>query len=72
LSIEDQVNDHGFELELDIVKFREDSDRVILNGFLGNELDVEYEESILKIIGNEGSFKIYLEEEKINQNQRKR
>ena len=38
MRVDEHITNHEFELELDVVKFREDSDRVILNGFLGDRL----------------------------------
>lgn len=60
------AEDHGFELELDIVKFNEESNRVIINGFLGEDLDVSYREGVLIMTGNEGTFKVYIREEEMN------
>lgn len=60
------VEDHGFELELDIIRFNEESNRVIINGFLGDELDVSYKDGVLTMTGSEGTFKVYVREEEMN------
>ncbi len=60
------VEEHGFELELDIIKYNEESNRVLINGFLGEELAVEYKDGVLVMTGTEGTFKVYIREEEMN------
>ena len=66
MNVEKNTLEHQFELELDIVKFSENSHRVRLIGYLGDNLDVEYNGKLLKIIGSEGFFKLHIDEEEIN------
>ena len=58
--------DHQFELDLDIIKYEEDSNKVKIVGFLGRNLDVRYDEGVLWLCGNEGDLKLYLTEEDLN------
>ena len=53
--------DHPFELELDIIKFNEEDDRVIITGFLGKNMEIYYEKGALCLCGNEGNLKLYLD-----------
>jgi hypothetical protein len=66
LSKEKKLKDHMFELELDIVKFSDESDRVRLVGFLGDKLDIRYKDNILRMVGNEGSLLVHLDKEGYN------
>ena len=61
-----QSKDHPFEVDLDVVKFDEQSDRVKLVGYLGKRLTVRYEKGILLLSGDEGSIKIHLDEEDLS------
>lgn len=60
------TEDHGFELELDIIRFNEESNRVVINGFLGDTLDLDYRDGVLTMTGSEGTFKVYVREEEMN------
>ena len=52
--------DHLFTLEVDIIQFDEKSDRVIVNGYLGNNLETEYREGKLHLRGNEASISLHI------------
>jgi hypothetical protein len=54
-----------FELELDIVKFTEESDGVKLVGFLGEILNIQYEGETLWFNGCEGDLKIWIKKEEL-------
>jgi hypothetical protein len=66
MNIEKKTREHMFELELDIVKFNENSDRIRLIGYLGERVDVQYDGKLLKMIGSEGFFKLHINEEEVN------
>jgi len=57
--------EHSFTLTVDIVKMDPDSDRVVINGFLGEELDIQLSEDGLELVGNEASISIAISPEKI-------
>ncbi len=59
--------DHLFTLEVDIIQFDDKSDRVILNGYLGNSLGTEYREGKLHIQGNEASIQLHLSKEELRE-----
>ena len=59
--------DHPFELELDIIKFDEEDNRVKITGFLGNNMEIQYEKGVLWLRGNEGNLKLYLKEEDLSE-----
>jgi len=57
--------EHSFTLTVDIVKMDPDSGRVVINGFLGEELDIQLSEDGLELVGNEASISIAISPEKI-------
>lgn len=57
--------EHPFTLTVDIVKMDPDSDRVVINGFLGEELDIQIGEDGLKLVGNEALISVAMNPEKI-------
>ncbi len=57
--------EHSFTVTVDIVKMDPDSDRVVINGFLGEELDIQLSEDGLKLLGNEASISVAMNPEKI-------
>ena len=57
--------EHSFTLTVDIVKMDPESDRVVINGFLGEELDIQLSEDGLELVGNEASISIAISPEKI-------
>ena len=58
-------NDHAFSIELDVVKLNEIGDRVLIEGFIGELIDVNFAEDLLEIKGMEGTLKINLKEKEI-------
>ena len=57
--------EHSFTVTVDIVKMDPDSDRVVINGFLGEELDIRLNEDGLELVGNEASISVAISPEKI-------
>jgi hypothetical protein len=57
--------EHSFTVTVDIVKMDQDSDRVVINGFLGEELDIQLSEDGLELVGNEASITVAMNPEKI-------
>ena len=57
--------EHSFTVTVDIVKMDPDSDRVIITGFLGEELDIQLNEDGLELVGNEASITVAMSPEKI-------
>jgi hypothetical protein len=57
--------DHTFTVEVDILKFDEESDRVVLNGFLGEIKEVRYFNNHLTIRGNEATISLRITKEEL-------
>ena len=57
--------EHSFTVTVDIVKMDPDSDRVVITGFLGEELDIQLNEDGLELVGNEASISVAMSPEKI-------
>ena len=57
--------DHAFTVEVDILKFDQESDRVVLNGFLGEIEEIRYVDSHLTIIGNEATISLQIKKEEL-------
>jgi hypothetical protein len=57
--------DHAFTVEVDILKFDQESDRVVLNGFLGEIKEIKYYNKILTIIGDEASISLKINKEEL-------
>ena len=57
--------EHSFTVTVDIVKMDHDSDRVVITGFLGEELDIQLNEDGLELVGNEASIIVAMSPEKI-------
>ena len=57
--------EHSFTVTVDIVKMDQDSDRVVINGFLGEELEIQINEDGLELVGNEASITVAMNPEKI-------
>jgi len=55
--------DHAFTVEVDILKFDQESDRVVLNGFLGEIEEIRYVNNHLTIIGNEATISLQIKKE---------
>jgi hypothetical protein len=58
-------NDHAFSIELDIAKLNEAGDRLLIEGYLGELVEIGFVEDLLEIRGFEGNLKIKLNEEEL-------
>ena len=58
-------NDHAFSIELDIAKLNEIEDRLLIEGYLGELVEISFVEDSLEIKGFEGNLKIKLNEEEL-------
>jgi hypothetical protein len=58
-------NDHAFSIELDIAKLNEAEDRLLIEGYLGELVEIVFVEDMLEITGFEGNLKIKLNEEEL-------
>jgi hypothetical protein len=56
-------NDHAFSIELDVVKLNEVGDRLLIEGYIGELVEVGFAEGLLEIRGLEGKLRIKLGEE---------
>jgi hypothetical protein len=58
-------NDHAFSIELDIAKLNEAGDRLLIEGYLGELVEIVFVEDLLEIKGFEGNMRIKLNEEEL-------
>ena len=58
-------NDHAFSIELDIAKLNEVGDRLLIEGYLGELVEIVFVEDLLEIKGFEGNLKIKLNQEEL-------
>jgi hypothetical protein len=58
-------NDHAFSIELDVVKLNEIGDRVLIEGYIGELIEVNFVEDLLEIKGVEGKMRVNLTEEEL-------
>jgi len=58
-------NDHAFFIELDIAKLNEAGDRLLIEGYLGELIEIGFVEDLLEIKGFEGNLRIKLNEEEL-------
>ena len=61
------TEEHPFTLTVDIVKMDPTSDRVVINGFLGEELEIQISEDGLELVGNEASISVAMNPETLKQ-----
>ena len=59
--------EHPFTLTVDIVKMDSESDRVVINGFLGKDLDIQLNEDGLELVGDEASISVAMNPETLKQ-----
>ena len=52
--------DHLFTLEVDIIQFDQESDRVVINGYLGDKIETKYAGKDLMFQGSEASISLKL------------
>jgi hypothetical protein len=60
-----EIEDHAFTVEVDIVKFDQASDRIVLNGFLGEINEIRYQDNKLVIVGDEASVSLSIKKEEL-------
>ena len=58
-------NEHAFSIELDVVKLDDVEGRVLIEGYLGELIEVNFGEVLLEIRGIEGNLKINLNEKEV-------
>jgi hypothetical protein len=58
-------NDHAFSIELDVAKLNEAGDRLLIEGYLGELVEIVFVEDLLEINGFEGNLRIKLSEEEL-------
>ncbi len=58
-------NDHAFSIELDVVKLNDIGDRVLVEGYIGELIEVSFVEDLLEIKGAEGKLRVNLTEEEL-------
>ena len=58
-------NEHAFSIELDVVKLDDVEGRVLIEGYLGELIEVNFGEVLLEIRGVEGNLKINLNEKEV-------
>jgi hypothetical protein len=58
-------NDHAFSIESDIVKLNEVRDRVLIEGYIGELIEVSFIEGLLEIKGLEANLRINLNEKEL-------
>jgi hypothetical protein len=58
-------NDHAFSIELDVAKLTEIRDRLLIEGYIGELIEVNFVEDLLEIKGVEGNLKINLKEKEM-------
>jgi len=58
-------NDHAFSIELDIAKLNDAGDRLLIEGYLGELVEIGFVEDLLEIKGFEANLRIKLNEEEL-------
>ena len=59
--------DRLFTLEVDILQFDQDSDRVVINGSLGDKIETKYTGKDLMFQGSEASISLKLSPEELQE-----
>jgi len=59
--------DRLFTLEVDIIQFDQDSDRVVINGSLGDKIETKYTGKDLMFQGSEASISLKLSPEELQE-----
>jgi len=59
------LEDHLFRVEVDIIQFDQDSDRVVINGYLGDKIETEYIGQQLLVLGSEASISLHITPEEL-------
>jgi hypothetical protein len=60
-----EIDDHAFTLEVDIVKFDPESERILMKGFLGAINEISHRENLLIIEGDEASISLRINIEEL-------
>lgn len=60
-----EIDEHVFTVEVDVVRFDQDSDRVVLKGFLGAISEIMYKNNLLIIVGDEASISLGISKEEL-------
>jgi hypothetical protein len=58
-------NDHAFSVELDVAKLNEVGDRLLIEGYLGELIEIVFAEDMLEIKGVEGNLKIKMNKKEL-------
>lgn len=61
------LEDHLFRVEVDILQFDQDSDRVVINGYLGDKIEIQYTGEHLMLQGSEASISLKLSLEELHE-----
>jgi len=61
------LEDHLFRVEVDIIQFDQDSDRVVINGYLGDKIETQYTGEHLMLQGSEASISLKLSLEELHE-----
>jgi hypothetical protein len=59
--------DHQFTLEVDIIRFDQDSDRVVINGYLGDKIKTDYTGDKLLLHGSEACISLNISQDEFNE-----
>lgn len=65
-------NDHAFSIELDVVRLNEIGNRVLIEGYIGELIEVSFVEDLLEIKGLEGKLRVNLSEKELRNSLNKR
>ena len=60
-----ETSEHKFVVTVDIVQLDRESDRVVINGYLGEALEAKFNGNWLDIMGTEASISIHIKPEEI-------
>jgi hypothetical protein len=57
---------HPFMLEIDIIQYDRDSDRVVVRGYLGDYIETEYSDDLLMIRGSEANISLRMSKSELH------
>jgi hypothetical protein len=60
-----ETSDHEFVVTVDVVQLDRESDRVVINGYLGEALEAKFHGDRLELMGAEASISIHIKPEEI-------
>ena len=61
-----ELNEHHFTVTVDIVQFDPESDRVVINGYLGDGLKVSLVDNRLELVGSEASLSVKIDDDTLS------